>query len=234
MSKRLLFNKYDQIDFDEYDAQATVARPDNSVNIVKWVDFEYYGEKMKEDHVVEKHNEAVWVQSHEGYDIDTMPEAIQKQVGKVKKSHYIDAISTSSTLENHKTDEVELQANLKLDSVDALYQLDLEIKEKQKRERSVIRQSLLDLRATADGGANIGKPILKSSLAKLGLNLMNSDFYGEKLSAHSPENFKKYTKHFSTTILPNNQENDGAGGTMEHAASGKGGRVHYSTYASTF
>ena len=45
LSKRLLFNKYDHVDFDEYDAQATVARPDNSVNIVKWVDFEYYGEK---------------------------------------------------------------------------------------------------------------------------------------------------------------------------------------------
>ena len=51
---------------------------------------------------------------------------------------------------------------------------------------------------------------------------------------YSPENFKKYTKHFSTTILPNNQENDGTRGTMEHAAPGKGGRVDYSTYASTF
>ena len=169
LSKRLLFDKYDHIDFDEYDAQATVARPDNSVNIVKWVDFEYYGEKMKEDGVVEKHKKALWVQSHEGYDIETMPEEMQKQVRKVKKSHYIDAISTSSTLEIHKTNEVELQAQLALDSVDALYNLDLEIKEKQKRERSVIRQSLLDLRATADGGANIGQPIMKSSLAKLGL-----------------------------------------------------------------
>ena len=74
--------------------------------------------------------------SHEGYDIETMPEAIQKQVGKVKKSHYIDAISTSSTLEIHKTDEVELQANMKLDSVDALYNLDLEIK-KNKNENVV-------------------------------------------------------------------------------------------------
>ena len=151
---------------------------------------------MKEDGVVEKHNEAVWVQSHEGYDIETMPEEMQKQVRKVKKSHYIDAISTSSTLEIHKTNEVELQAQLALDSVDALYNLDLEIKEKQKRERSVIRQSLLDLRATADGGANIGQPIMKSSLAKLGLNLMNSDFYGGKLSAHSPENFQKIYQAF--------------------------------------
>ena len=92
----------------------------------------------------------------------------------------------------------------------------------------------MDLRATADGGANIGQPIMKSSLAKLGLNLMNSDFYGGKLSAHSPENFKKYTKHFNTTIAPNNQENDGAGGGMEHAISGKRGRMNYSTYASTF
>ena len=106
---------------------------------------------MKEDGVVEKHKKALWVQSHEGYDIETMPEEMQKQVRKVKKSHYIDAISTSSTLEIHKTNEVELQAQLALDSVDALYNLDLEIKEKQKRERSVIRQSLLDLRATADG-----------------------------------------------------------------------------------
>ena len=167
---------------------------------------------MKEDGVVEKHKKALWVQSHEGYDIETMPEEMQKQVRKVKKSHYIDAISTSSTLDIHTTHEVELQAQLARDSVEALYNRDLEINETQKRDRSVIRQSLLDLRATADGGTNIGQPIMKSSLAKLGLNLMNSDFYGEKLSAHSPENFKKYTKHFSTTILPNNQENDGAGG----------------------
>ena len=113
LSQNLLFNKYDHVDFDVVDAMIHSERddPSRSINVVKWVDFEFYGEKLKEDKIFDKHTTAIWREAHEGYDIETMPEEMQKRVGRSKKSHYIGSISTASTLEIHNTKEIEYQKN---------------------------------------------------------------------------------------------------------------------------
>ena len=204
LSQNLLFNKYDHVDFDVVDAMIHSERddPSRSINVVKWVDFEFYGEKLKEDKIFDKHTTAIWREAHEGYDIETMPEEMQKRVGRSKKSHYIGSISTASTLEIHNTKEIEYQKNARLDDVDALNELNREIQERQEQERKVLRDKLHELKNESVGGGKV----LKSQLAKLGLTLMNTDFYGERLNAHSPENIKRFNNKFSTTISPNHQD----------------------------
>ena len=120
--------------------------PSRSINVVKWVDFEFYGEKLKEDKIFDKHTTAIWREAHEGYDIETMPEEMQKRVGRSKKSHYIGSISTASTLEIHNTKEIEYQKNARLDDVDALNELNREIQERQEQERKVLRDKLHELK----------------------------------------------------------------------------------------
>ena len=114
-----------------------------------------------------------------------MTEVFAKDETAVKKSHYMETITTHSAIDvNHSApvDEDFLE-------VDALFDLSHTINEQQRRERELIREKLMTIR---EESINKTKPS-KSQLGRLAQNLMKTEFYGAKMKTFNPDSMKQFS-----------------------------------------
>ena len=110
-----------------------------------------------------------------------------------KSSHYLGTITTRSFLEHYEDngrEEERLKGNLM--EVDALYDLNEELKVKQRREREIMHDRLRNAKQTTVNHSKVSK----SELGRLARNMMQSGFFGERLESHSPVNIKRYSDTF--------------------------------------
>ena len=138
----VLFDEYDNVSGEHRLIEQASIREDNTLNVVKWVDYEFWMQDMDEKGVVKQHRQQVWEEEHRGLEQYQMTEVFAKDETAVKKSHYMETITTHSAIDvNHSApvDEDFLE-------VDALFDLSHTINEQQRRERELIREKLMTIR----------------------------------------------------------------------------------------
>ena len=225
LSKDIIFDKYDDVNKNEEDYKVNAIRDDETVNVVKWLEWEYVGGKLKQGNVEELLDRTLWLQEHEGYDVANLDDKVGKELTKARKKKkirktdfYVDTINTRSTLDDNH-DNVENKKNAKKVSetsnatkvqkaksnknititnsqdthrvdLDAMYDLNNEVRERQELERQKIRIELLRLREQ-----NGGEKAYKGQLIMYGEKLLENEVLGgtPRLNSHSPEKLKAFT-----------------------------------------
>eukprot|EP00942_MAST-04A_sp_MAST-4A-sp1_P011558 g11558.t1 len=225
LSKDIIFDKYDDVNKNEEDYKVNAIRDDETVNVVKWLEWEYVGGKLKQGNVEELLDRTLWLQEHEGYDVANLDDKVGKELTKARKKKkikktdfYVDTINTRSTLDDNH-DNVENKKNAKKVSetsnatkiqkaksnknititnsqdthrvdLDAMYDLNNEVRERQELERQKIRIELLRFREQ-----NGGEKAYKGQLIMYGEKLLENEVLGgtPRLNSHSPEKLKDFT-----------------------------------------
>ena len=195
--KDAVFDEYDRVEDSPRVLQAAAVRRsgENTVNIVKWVDFEFWSNEMKNSGVAEQHRNKILSEERKGLKISNAAATIfDTETNETSKSsHYLGTITTRSFLEHYEDngrEEERLKGNLM--EVDALYDLNEELKVKQRREREIMHDRLRNAKQTTVNHSKVSK----SELGRLARNMMQSGFFGERLESHSPVNIKRYSDTF--------------------------------------
>ena len=188
----VLFDEYDNVSGKHRLIEQASIRENDTLNIVKWVDYEFWAHDMEKKGVVKQHRQQIWDEEHRGLEQYQMTEIFAKDETAVKKSHYMETITTHSAIDvNHSApvDEDFLE-------VDALFDLNHTIKQQQRRERELIREKLMTIR---DESINKTKAS-KSQLGRLAQNMMKAEFYGAKMNSFSPDSMKPFSTKFEDTL----------------------------------